>query len=130
MRRLLEVLYDGKPIAGAMVTAAAKGDRAELAKERTRLVIPPAPEALNGLADRYSSPELGHIAVRRDGGQVVFDFGAWSSAVASRKNDDGTISFVTIDPTNMGFNFVAGTKDGKRSLTIRDGQHEYRYTEG
>jgi CubicO group peptidase (beta-lactamase class C family) len=130
MRRLLEVLYDGKPIAEAMVTASAKGDRAELAKERTRLVVPPAPDALTGLAKHYVSPDLGHIDVRRADGKVVFDFGSWSSEVASRKNDDGTTSFLTIDPTNMGFTFVVGTKDGKRSLTIHDGQHEYRYTEG
>ncbi|HEY2482039.1 MAG TPA: serine hydrolase, partial [Caulobacteraceae bacterium] len=130
MRRLLEVLYDGQPLAANMIAAAAKGDRLELAKERTRLAIPPAPEAAAGLADRYDSKELGHIAVRREAGKVVFDFGAWSSAVASRKNDDGTTSFVTIDPTNMGFIFVVGTKDGKRALTIRDGQHQYLYTEG
>lgn len=130
MRRLLEVLYDGKPIAAAMVDASAKDNQLELAKERTRLAIPPARDAAATLANRYASPELGHIAVRREAGKVVFDFGAWSSAVASRKNDDGTVSFVTIDPTNMGFNFVVGAEGGKRTLTIRDGQHKYLYTEG
>jgi len=25
---------------------------------------------------------------------------------------------------------VIGTKEGKRTLTVRDGQHEYGYTEG
>jgi CubicO group peptidase (beta-lactamase class C family) len=130
MRRLLEVLYEGKPIAASMVAASAKDNLLELAKERTRLAVPPAPDAAAGLADRYASPELGHIAVRRAAGKVVFDFGAWSSAVASRKNDDGTVSFVTIDPTNMGFNFVVGAEGGKRTLTIRDGQHKYLYTEG
>ena len=47
------------------------------------------------------------------------------SAVASRKNDDGTISFVTIDPTVDGFTFVVGERDGKQALVIRDNQHEY-----
>ncbi len=130
MRRLLEILYDGKPWAANMVATSAKGNQAEIAKERTRLVVPPAPVTLAGLADHYTSPELGHITVRRSGDRVVFDFGAWSSAVASRKNDDGTVSFVTIDPTNSGFPFVAGTQDGKRTLTVRDGQHKYLYTEG
>jgi CubicO group peptidase (beta-lactamase class C family) len=130
MRRLLEVLYDGKPLAASMVAASAKDNLLELAKERTRLAVPPTPDAAASLADRYASPELGHIAVRREAGKVVFDFGAWSSAVASRKNDDGTMSFVTIDPTNMGFNFVVGADGGKRTLTIRDGQHKYLYTEG
>ncbi|MDQ2898539.1 MAG: hypothetical protein M3Y07_01915 [Acidobacteriota bacterium] len=60
---------------------------------------------------------------------TTFDFGEWKSAVASRKNDDGTVSFITIDPTNLGFEFVVGERAGKRVLVIRDGQHEYVFTE-
>jgi hypothetical protein len=62
-------------------------------------------------------------------GQTVFDFGEWKSAVASRKNDDGSISFITIDPSVGGFEFVVGDEAGKHTLTIRDGQHEYIFTE-
>ena len=50
--------------------------------------------------------------------------------MASRKNDDGTVSFITTDPTNMGFEFVVADRSGKRALVIRDGQHEYVFTEG
>jgi hypothetical protein len=39
--------------------------------------------------------------------------------------DDGGLSFLTIDPTLDGFEFVMGENAGKRMLTIRDGQHEY-----
>ncbi len=129
-RRLLEVLYDGKPLAATMVALSAKDNQLEIAKERQRLAVPAAPDAASALADHYVSPDLGHISVRREGGRTVFDFGVWKSEVASRKNDDGTTSFVTIDPTNSGFNFVVTTTAGKRGLTIRDGQHEYHYTEG
>ena len=129
MRRLLEVLYDGKPEAAGDVAASAARIKAAIAKERERLVVPPAPDLAAGLAARYANPDLGHIAVRRDGGDLVFDFGAWSSKVASRKNDDGTVSFITIDPTNEGFEFVVATRSGHRSLVIRDGQHEYVYSE-
>jgi CubicO group peptidase (beta-lactamase class C family) len=129
-RRLLEILYDGKPLAAAMVASASKDNQLEIAKERQRLVSPAATDAASALAEHYVSPDLGHIAVLHGGGRTVFDFGAWKSEVASRKNDDGTLSFITIDPTNSGFNFVVTDKDGKRGLTIRDGQHEYRYTEG
>ncbi len=60
---------------------------------------------------------------------VTFDFAVFHSWMASRKNDDGTTSFVTIDPTVSGFPFVVGTQNGKRTLTVRDGQHEYVYVE-
>jgi hypothetical protein len=50
--------------------------------------------------------------------------------VASRRNDDGTISFITIDPAVDGYEFVAVERGGKRVLIIRDGQHEYVFNEG
>jgi hypothetical protein len=88
-------------------------------------VVPPAPAEAGKLAGRYASPALGTLTVRKQDGATIFDFGTWYSAVASRKNDDGTISFVTIDPTVDGFTFVVGKRDRKRALVIRDSQHEY-----
>jgi hypothetical protein len=128
-RRLLEVLFDGKPEAAGDVGSHAASYKASLAKERERLVVPAAPALVSGLAKRYSSKELGELAVLNQDGVTTFDFGEWKSKVASRKNDDGTISFITIDPTNSGFEFVVGERSGKRVLTIRDGQHEYVFTE-
>jgi hypothetical protein len=49
--------------------------------------------------------------------------------MGSRRNDDGTTSFVTIDPGMSGIPFVTATRDGKRALIVRDGQHEYVYLE-
>jgi hypothetical protein len=67
--------------------------------------------------------------VRKDRKAVVFDVGEWHSTVASRKNDDGTISFITTDPTVAGFEFVVADRNGKRALVIRDAQHEYVFLE-
>jgi CubicO group peptidase (beta-lactamase class C family) len=129
MRRLLEVLFDGKPEAAADVASAAERHKVALAKERERLVIPADPALTKQLANRYHSKELGDIAVVNSNGAVTFDVGEWKSQVASRKNDDGTISFITIDPSLGGFDFVVGQREGKRALIIRDGQHEYVFTE-
>jgi len=63
-------------------------------------------------------------------GATVFDFGEWKTPVASRKNPDGTVSFLT---TVTGFQYaelVAGSAGGKRTLVFRDAQHEYTFTEG
>jgi hypothetical protein len=128
-RRLLEVAFDGKLEAAGDVAAQAARHKAALAKDRERLVVPAAPALVAGLARRYASKELGDLAVLNQNGVVMFDFGEWKSTVASRKNDDGTISFITIDPTNAGFEFVVGERDGKRVLITRDGQHEYVFTE-
>ena len=97
-----------------------------IAAERPHLVVPAAPDAAAALSAHYRSADLGHIDVVRGSDGVVFDFGAFKSHVASRKNDDGTISFVTVDPGDAGFEFVLGT-GATKTLTIRDGQHVYVY---
>jgi CubicO group peptidase (beta-lactamase class C family) len=129
MRRLLEIVYDGKPEAAGDVASAATRQKANFAKERERLVIPADSVQVKALASRYVSKELGDINVTTSNGVTTFDFGEWKSKVASRKNDDGTMSFVTIDPTNLGFEFVVAQREGKRALITRDGQHEYWFTE-
>ena len=128
-RRLLEVLFDGKPEAEESLTGAVARRKAAIAKERERLVVPADPAAVNKLASRYACEELGEVKVVKDGTVTVFDAGEWKSAVASRKNDDGTVSFITIDPALAGFEFVVGDTDGKRQLVTRDAQHEYVFVE-
>jgi CubicO group peptidase (beta-lactamase class C family) len=129
-RRLLELLYDGKPEADGDVAAFAAQTDAEIAKERPYLTAPPDPKLAADLAPHYTNLDLGQITVTRASGSVIFDFGTWKSTVASRKNDDGTVAFVTIDPGDIGNAFEVGMKDGKKLLTIRDGQHVYVYVEG
>jgi len=129
MRRLLEILFDGKPEAVADVDSRAARNKAMVAKERERLVVPAATDEVAKLAARYNSSALGELTVKRQGTATVFDFGEWKSTVASRKNDDGTISFITIDPAVSGFELVVANRNGKRSLVIRDGQHEYVFNE-
>jgi CubicO group peptidase (beta-lactamase class C family) len=129
-RRLLEVLFDGKPEAEETLNGAVARRKAAIAKERERLVVPADPEAVAKLGKRYTCKELGEVKVVKEGKTIVFDAGEWKSAVASRKNDDGTISFITIDPSSAGFEFVMGDKDGKRQLVTRDAQHEYVFVEG
>lgn len=128
-RRFMEVVYDGKPQAEADLAAAAKNHKAEVAKERERLVVPADPKEAAKLAKHYVSKDLGALDVSENHGVVTFDFGEWKTTVASRKNDDGTVSFIAIDPAKLGFEFVAGEHDGKRALIIRDGQHEYFFVE-
>jgi len=129
MRRMLEVVFDGKPEAAGDVSGAAATFKASMAKRRELLTVPADASLVSQLARHYTSTQLGDIDVLSKDGVTTFDFGEWKSAVASRKNDDGTISFVTIDPTNSGFTFVVGERSGKRVLIIRDGQHEYVFTE-
>ncbi len=128
-RKLLEVLFDGRPEADALVVSASKTYFDALAAERKLYTIPAEAAEAGKLAPHYSSAALGDITVKKKGAATVFDFGEFASEVASRKNPDGTHSFISIVPGMTGLEFVVGRANGKRTLTIRDAQHEYVFTE-
>jgi CubicO group peptidase (beta-lactamase class C family) len=126
-RRLLEVLFDGtpEPEAVAQVESAAAQQQAAIAAERERLAVPADPVEASKLGRRYRNPALGDIAIVRDGAAVTLDVGEWRSDLASRRNDDGTISFVTIAPGISGIQFVAAGEPAGRWLILRSAQQEY-----
>jgi hypothetical protein len=82
------------------------------------------------LAKHYSNDALGNVTVSRTDAATNFDFGEWQSDVASRKNKDGTVSFLLISPgvAAFGLEFVVGGGPG-RTLVMRDAQHEYIFKE-
>ena len=128
-RKLLEVLFDGKPEADQDLAAAAKAFFASQTAERKDWVVPADAAVVDKLAAKYVSPELGPLTVTRKGATTVLDFGEWSSEVASKKNPDGSVSLVTTIAGADGIEFVVGT-GAKKTLITRDAQHEYVFTEG
>jgi CubicO group peptidase (beta-lactamase class C family) len=129
IRRVAEVLFDGQPEAAADLAAGIEENRSWIQKERADLVLPAEASAVAALAERYQHAELGDVTVQRSETGAVFDFGEWSTAVASRRNSDGTVTFVTVDPGELYVEFHAGTSEGRRTLVTRELQHEYVLTE-
>jgi CubicO group peptidase (beta-lactamase class C family) len=123
-RKLLEVLFDGRPEADADVAAQGKSYYEQLAAERKLIAVPADPAEVAKLAARYANDVLGEIAVQREGGRTTFDFGEWKSEVATRRNPDGTVSFLTTAPGIVGFEFVVRPGPAP-ALVVRDAQHEY-----
>jgi CubicO group peptidase (beta-lactamase class C family) len=128
-RRLLEVLYDGKPEAVAEVASAAARTKAEVAARRSKITVPGDARVLAGLASRYNSPEIGDLTIRDQGGTRWIRAGVIDAPLATRTNADKTVSVVTAGPGAIGVEALVGTKSGLRTLTILDSQHEYVYTE-
>lgn len=126
-RKLLEVLFDGRPEADADVAAQAKSFFDQLAADRKLLTIPAVSSEAAKLAPHYANDALGEITVSHKGAATVFDFGEWQSEVATRRNPDGSLSFITIAPGISGFEFVVGS-GAKPSLIVRDAQHEYVFS--
>lgn len=128
-RRFVEIVFDGKAEAEADLKTRVAAIKSGQATERARLTIPPDPALVTKLAAKYGGSALGDLTVITNAKGTTFDFGEWKTAVATRKNEDGTASFVTIDPSVPGADLLIGEKDGKRTLTIRDAQHEYVFVE-
>ncbi|MDR7134710.1 CubicO group peptidase (beta-lactamase class C family) [Lysobacter niastensis] len=128
-RRFLEVLFDGRPEAVESLAVQARRMKEDVAAERKSLAVPADPLLVSKLAARYRSAELGGIDVLRKGSATWFDFGDWKSEVASRQNGDGTVSFVTISPSEGGYEFIVTAAQDARSLVLRDAQHEYVFAE-
>jgi hypothetical protein len=93
------------------------------------LTFPAAEDEASKLAQQYVNAQLGTIHVKRSSEFTLFVWDGGESRMATRKNDDGTISFINADPPLSGFEFVKSEKDGKRALIVRDGQHEYVFVE-
>lgn len=127
-RKLLEVLFDGRQEADDLLAADAKSYFAEIAAERKLLTVPADATESTKLAKHYWNASLGDIDVSMSSGKTYFDFGEWKSEVATKKNPDQTISFETTVPGMSGFEFVVGT-GAKKTLTLRDAQHEYIFEE-
>ena len=125
IRKLLEVLFDGQPEADEDVASYARSRNEQVQKHREGLSIPPEFLLCESLGARYENQILGEIRITRTEQEMIFDFGEWKSQMATRRNEDGTFSFFTIDPGVSTFEFVLQQK----TLVIRDKQHEYVFTE-
>lgn len=128
-RRLLEVLFDGEPRAAADLANYGKAFKASRGEGRQTLTAPADRAIVDKLAARYANADLGDLVVRRDGDKTVFDFGGWASEVASRKNNDGTVTFVTITPGADGYEFELADDPQSRGLLIREAPRAYRFVE-
>ncbi len=130
LRRLIEILYEASERAVTEVAIAATRQESRARERRDSLIVPPPPEVTQSLASLYSHPTLGHIAVTINAHEVRMDFGLWSSAVGSRRNSDGTVSLLTIDPTVDRFEFLLGESEGMPTLLTSEAQHDYLFQSG
>lgn len=128
LRKLVELIFDGKPEADAQLISESKRIDIERIKNRSTLHIPPDPSKSRMLAPYYYNEILGSIWVYPEGNDLIFRTAPWQSKIASRKNDDGTTSFISISPNLQSFEFVSGERNQAPTLVIRDAQHEYEFS--
>ncbi|MEJ7597716.1 MAG: serine hydrolase domain-containing protein [Kofleriaceae bacterium] len=127
-RRLAEVLFDGNLEADDAVEASASATRDEIAASRRLLEIPAPAPVIAGLAARYHNDVLGTIRVHRTATGAELDIRTVRAPLSARANPDGTTTIVGLSP-GWSPELTIGTRDGRRALIMRAGQHEYVFRE-
>ncbi|HEU5057724.1 MAG TPA: serine hydrolase domain-containing protein [Kofleriaceae bacterium] len=123
-RRLVELLFDGKPEAKDNLAARIKLDAEERA-EQLKMVGEADAAWFDPLAGRWFSPGLGPIELRRDRRGATLDAGEWKVTVGKKTDRDGTVKIITTGPPIVGLELEPRQKDGRQVLVLPAGQHEY-----
>lgn len=124
-RKLLEVLYDGKAEAGENVSTVVRRSEESREKLLSELTWPATSEHVAMVLGSYSNSELGPLSLTSEEGKLMMRSTAISSEVATKTNEDGSISLVTVSPGFWGADILIGERDSKRVLILNDNQHEY-----
>ncbi len=104
--------------------------KALAAARKARLTYPGDPQILSTLASHYRDPQVGQITISDRDGAKWIKAGYVEGPIATRPNADGSVSILSVGPGNIGVEALVGIKDGKRTLTISDGQQtKYVYEE-
>ena len=125
LRKLLELLFDGEPLADKQLVTAGESLKERVKLRKSRWTLPADVADASRLAPLYQSKSLGQLRMFQKDGRTFVDIGEWTSELASRHNADGSVSFNTITPGVSGSEFVVGAGTGPRTLVLRDSQHEY-----
>jgi CubicO group peptidase (beta-lactamase class C family) len=128
VRKLEEILFDARPEARQNLEYSIQNFQRSQAKQRELFQLPAEAALAEGLVGRYQNAALGKLTVRKKGENLYFDLGEWASPMASRKNPDGTTSFLVAMPELLGVEFVRGGTQQSPKIITRDAQHEYVFS--
>jgi CubicO group peptidase (beta-lactamase class C family) len=124
-RRILELVFDGEPLAERDLAEATK-QRKKGIDDELALLAPELDQAwFARLAGTWVAPGLGRVDIKLVKGQIVVDAGEWKVNAAQRIFKDGTRTIETIGATFAGIDFVPAEQAGKLVLVVNDEQHVY-----
>lgn len=126
-RKLLELLFDGKPEAAEDLAFAVAERRAARAQDAAQIELLPDEAWLQRYAGAWTTPALGEVTIKVHGGKATFDAGEWRSAVGRKTEADGTIKLVLTTPP-WSYEFLPGEAAGAPTLTLDVPQQRHVFT--
>lgn len=124
-RKFMEVLFDGKPLAQAVVKMGLIEQHKAIAKNLESIVFEPEAAWLKQFVGTYTHATLGTVVVRETAQGVEFDAGVWKSKLGQKKETDGTLKLILIELPFAGFEFLPQEKNGSMQLILEMPQHKY-----
>jgi CubicO group peptidase (beta-lactamase class C family) len=127
-RRLLELLFDGEEKAERRFAFDIEHLEKVNKKELEQITFKPDLAWLKQYTGTFHNEGLGRItlAVRR--GRGVLDVGEWRSTVGQKKEKDGTLKLLTLDPPWQGLELLPGETKIGTELVFEIGQHRYVFS--
>jgi CubicO group peptidase (beta-lactamase class C family) len=127
-RKVVELVFEGRPLAAARVDYAVKKKKEHVAKELAKLTPHPDPAWFAGLTGEYTNEALGKVRIAAGPKGGTFDAGEWKTAFAQRKDPDGTMKIELSDPPMAGMTLVVAGDAAHPTLTLETDQQKYTFT--
>ena len=127
-RKLLELLFDGKPEADEDLAFAIAERAAAVAREVAQVDEEPDAAWLQTFAGTWTSPDLGEVTIKVTNGRGTFDAGEWRSDIGRKTEDDGAVKLALSTPPWDGFEFLPGEANGAATLTLDVPQQRHVFT--
>jgi len=125
-RRLVEILFDGKPQALVQLQTRLKDRDKSLVRNLKDVDVTPDKAWLAPLVGTYTNPDLGKVAIQLTPRGALFDAGEWKSLIGQKKEKDGELRAILLDPPVAGFEILPKTaQDGMQLILDLDPQHSY-----
>jgi len=124
-RKLLELLFDGRPEAAEDLSTSLKVREESWLKDVPRIDFEPDRAWLDRFVGTYKNPELGTITIRIEGKQAVLDAGEWKSAIGRKREEDGAVKLALTSPPRSWIELLPKEESGKVTLTLDVPQQKY-----
>ena len=124
-RKFMELLFDGKSQADAMIKLDVEQQDAMFAKELESVNFKPDSAWLTQFVGIYENPALGKITIRETPDGAELDARLWKGALGEKREKDGTRKLILTNQQFAGLEFSPQQQNGKQQLVLESGQHKY-----
>lgn len=125
-RRLMELLYDGRPRAERELAARHELEQKLRAEELSKVQTPPDPAWFSQISGQWVSPELGRITITLKAGQAWLDVGEWKIEAGQKTEKNGETTLTTTGAPYR-LDLVPVEQNGRMTLVLHAGQLSHTF---